>query len=233
MKKSIFVLAALTTLVAWLTTLPAWAQTVKADFRDSLTDGVRSDTIYAPCSVDYVDTTDTCTPATAGDRDTLSQELSRGTYFLRTISSHTDTPTRWLVLNFSVPEPGSSCPNLDVLLSNYPGRSPTAHSPVDPNPCIDLVEVRLYIYKAFDSRVQSGEVEIIIDGPDSVKLPKGTARTQWNEKYRLEFVQPAKFTRSADGKTVTVTTIDHTAELRQGDTLVGTYQMPFQVTLKK
>jgi len=191
MKPNMLVVAALALVSTGVAAPEAWAQTAKADFRDSAADKVRSDfgtsfdpagtlSNYQPCGVDYVDTTDTCTPATDGDRNTYSKELTRGTYFLRTISSHTNNPTRWLMLDFSTPVAGSSCLGLDTRIKSYQGRSPSAQSPENPDPCVDYVEARFYVGRAFDTRVQSGEVEVIIDGPDAAKTATGT---MWNEVY--------------------------------------------------
>lgn len=215
------------------------ATLVRADFDDStLADGnpvyrIRSDANGAPCvSYDYTDESDPVCPS-----DSASFMLSKLDSFLRTISSHTTNPTRWLVLDFSEPLAGSVCPNLDVALANYPGRNPAAFSPVNPDSCTDTLEVRFFVYGAFKPGATDCTIRVIIDGPDLITPKRGAPYNQWNAKYELLFVNPVPIvSRSADGKTVQIDTGTVTiAELwtSGGSQQIGAFNMPFRLKLTK
>ncbi len=213
---------------------------IRADFRDGLTtDRMRSDgqPLRSACGAyDYADKYDPCQPGYGG-RSYVNQN---GSYFMETNFVYDPNPTRWLVLEFTDGLSGSTCPGLDTKLKSYAGRAPTAFSPEDPNPCIDLVAVRLYLDKAYAVGAQFTPVRVFIDGPDACATC--TTGVQWNGKYELDFVNPASMTPDPlDPNTITVTTITgaEQAELwtiNQGGkkkTKLGTYRMPFQVKLTK
>ena len=239
--RSITLLAAVAISIAIPAT--AQAQTVRAQFQDLLTDRVRSDGNFSPCGVDYVDQTATCLPSTANDRNSSSNKLSAIEYYLRTVEWCCDTdpsgpvnnPSRWLVLDFSEGISGMVCPELDTALSAYPGRSPNAVLPLNSAPCTSNVAVRLFADQAFHKRAQETPVRISIDGPDLVTSRQGVSRTQWNTKFWLNLVM--SIIRNSDGSVVTLTNTgtddDRTAVLTNaaGTTVIGTYEMPFTVTL--
>lgn len=215
----------------------------RADFRDLSTDHIRSDAIgLSPsCNIsdagyDFADFDDPCQPGHWG----VSEVLSTGTYFLRTLSAQIPNPTRYLVLDFTSPLPGSSCPALDTELKDYPGRNPDAVSPENADPCIDYLEVRFFADKAYAPGAQYTPVNLVIDGPDLVRKRANKYVNQWNAKYYLDFVNPLTITRSSDGKTVIITTMAGyeqaqlwTVNQKTGkhETLLGTYWMPFEVTI--
>lgn len=212
---------------------------IRADFRDLATDRIRSDGKGLPVACgayDYADRNDACQPGYGG----VSKILSNGVYFMRTLWTLDLNPTRWLVLDFTEGLFGSACPGLDTKLTNYPGRDPAAFSPEDPNPCIDLLEVRFFLDKAYAPGSQFTPIRLIIDGPDSWNTTTGV---QWNQKYELDFVNQATITLDPlDANTITVTTITgaEQAELwtlspktGKKQTKLGTYRMPFQVRLTK
>ncbi len=212
----------------------------RADFRDLSTDRIRSDGVALPSAcegADYADVDDPCGP---GDDASASNVYGTGLYFLRTLMPYDSNPTRWAVLDFSQPLSGSSCPGLDSILKAYQGRDPAAFSPEDPDPCIDLLEVRLFADKAYAPGAAFTPVGILIDAPDLVRSGSGT-QTRWNSKYTLGFVNPLTITPPG-GATITLDTI---AGLEQAqlwtlspktgkkETLIGTYKMPFQLTIAR
>jgi hypothetical protein len=205
----------------------------RADFLDG-SDRVRSDGTLLPgeCGLaDYADLADPCGPGHTG----VSYIYATGQYFLRTVSGHPLTPTRWLVLDFGEPSFGA-CPGLDTVLKSYPGRNPAAYSPEDPDPCIDLVEARFSADRAFAPGAVYAPVGLVIDGPDASGVQ--STGVQWNAKYYLDFVNPLTVSHP-DARTATLDTMgDAQAQLwtvnpRNGkrQALVGTYSMPFQVTI--
>ncbi len=207
-----------------------------AEFFDASTDRIRSDSRDLPDGClpgDYADATDPCNPGHTG----VSHIYASGQYFLRTVSGHPLVPTRWLVLDFGEPLSGS-CPRLDTKLSDYPGRNRNAFSPVDPSDCVDDVEVRFSADKAFAPGAEYTPVFLVIDGPDASTIQ--STGVQWNAKYYLDFVNPLTITRSPDATTAILNTMDGleqaqlwTVNPKNGkrQTLVGTYKMPFQVTI--
>ena len=223
----------------------------RAAFRDDVADRIRSDGTYACDDYHYVDSEDTCN--VSGDL-VVSKVYGGGPldgqYFLRTIDTKApqedvQDPTRWLVLDFTDGLNDSSCQALDTKLQDYEGKDPEAFPPEDPNqdPCIDWVEVRFAAHKAFKSGAQYTTLGILIDGPDLMQRGKKTW-TAWNAKWLLEFVNPLVIEHPDpdDLNTVILSTMDglDQAELwtlseRTGEpeTLVGTYSMPFEVTITK
>jgi hypothetical protein len=208
-----------------------------ADFPDSAADRIRSDGQLLPQQClpgDYADYNDPCGP---GCR-VVSYVMAGWTYFLRTVSDQVPDPERWLVLDFSVPLPGSACPGIDTKLSDYPGRNPAVSSPpVDPDDCIDLVEVRFFADKAFAPGAEYSPVSLVIDGPDASTIQ--STGVQWNAKYYLDFVNPLRITRSGPAA-VTLETMDGLEQAQlwtvnpktgKRQKLLGTYSMPFQVTI--
>ncbi len=213
----------------------------RADFRDFANDRLRSDGTLLPPACgpyDYADTKDPCQP---GHR-TISSIYTSGLYFLRTLATQDPNPTRWLVLDFGSALGGSSCPGLDTRIKSYSGRSPDAFSPEDPDPCIDLVEVRFFADKAFAPGAAFTPASVIIDGPDLVRSKSGT-RTQWNTKYNVEFVNPLRIVPDPlDPLTITLETMEglEQAELwtvssktGKNEIRLGTYQMPFQLRVTR
>jgi hypothetical protein len=211
---------------------------VRAAFRDVSTDRLRSDGVVLPGSClgyDYADANDPCQPGYHGS----SQIMASNDYFLRTLATQDTNPNRWMVLDFSQTLNGSLCPGLDTQLLAYPGRNPAAFSPQNPDPCVDFLEVRLFVTDPFGAGAQFTSVNLIIDGPDLTR----TGTNQWDNKYQLNFVNPLSLVPDpVDPNTVTVTTVtgQEQAELwttnqktgKQG-TLLGRYTMPFQVKLTK
>jgi hypothetical protein len=206
----------------------------RADFDDASTDRIRSDGLGLPGSClsgDYADATDPCGPLHTG----VSYIYATGQYFLRTLSGHPLVPTRWLVLDFGEPISGV-CPGLDTKLLEYAGRNPEAVSPVDPDPCIDQVEVRLSADKAFAPGASYTPVGLVIDGPDASKVQ--STGVQWNAKYYLDFVNPLTISHP-DARTAILHTMEDaqaqlwTVNPKNGkrQTLLGTYSVPFQVTI--
>jgi hypothetical protein len=206
----------------------------RADFREG-SDRIRSDGQPLPDGClpgDYADATDPCGPGHPG----VSYVYATGMYFLRTLSGHPRIPTRWLVLDFGDPLEGSACPDLDTKLKAYSGRNPTAFSPETAELCIDWVEVRLSADKAFAPGAEFTPVGLVIDGPDASTIQ--STGVQWNGKYYLDFVNPLTITRQGAATAILDTMGDAQAQLwtvnpRNGkrQTLVGTYMMPFRVTI--
>lgn len=210
----------------------------RVSFRDTSTDRLRSDGAVLPSTClgyDYVDGHDPC----QSGKDGSSQIMTSGDYFMRTLNTQDATPARWLVVDFSQGLNGSLCQGLDTQLLAYPGRNPAAISPQNPDPCIDFLEVRLFVTDPFGAGAQFTSVNLIIDGPDLTR----TGTNQWDSKYSLNFVNALTLTPDpSDPNSVTVTTVagQEEAQLwtvnpktgKQG-TLLGTYAMPFQVKLTR
>ena len=204
-------------------------------------DRIQSDGVLLapPCTGQYADVGDPCQPS----QGAVSLVLNDGSYFLRTLSMQSPHPTRYLVLDFTEGLGDSACLNLDVRLSNYPGRSPDATSPVNPDVCVDFAEVRLSAGSAFKHGAEYTSVGLAIDGPD---LKQGRGKqpdsTQWNAKYYLTFVNPLRITfpDPMDPDTLILSTMDGleqaelwTVQPKTGGygTLLGRYRMPFAVTI--
>jgi hypothetical protein len=231
---------------------PTGPDLMRADFRDSgdvgsppgtsYVDRIQWDSKIIPsCLADYVDFDDPCGP---GHRGVISHGTRKGGYLLRTVNLWDPTPERWLVFDFTDGVDGSGCQDLDEELLNYPGRNPAAVSPYDASSCVDLLEVRFWVSNAFTPGAEYAGLNIVIDGPDLIpgRGKKKEDRNQWNAKWYLNPVNPLKITHTADPNTVILTTMDglEQAELwtvnqQTGDfeELLGTYWMPFQVTLTR
>jgi len=223
-------------------TNPAQEVLAIADFRDWPTDGIRSDDLGPPgtCPLgDYADFDDPCSSGVRGVSKVLG--FVQGMYFLRTVSGHVANPTRYLVLDFTDRIDGATCPNLDNALADYWGRSPLVQPPlVSPVDCIDWVMVRFTADKAFAPGAVYTPVGLVIDGPDGPEISNvQSTGLQWNGKYYLDFVNPLKVTR-LDAYTVELETMEGLAQTQlwtinpkngKRKTLVGTYSMPFQVTI--
>jgi hypothetical protein len=220
----------------------------RADFRDSRSplDGITSDGVALPDACgpfDYVGRDDPCWEGSGETPHRNTSRVSNGRYFLRTVAWQEPLPTRWLVLDFSDPDPegeGSPCPELDSLIASYEGRYEGAFSPETTEYCIDWVEVRFLADEAFTPGASETPVRIIIDGPDllegSRKNPESTV--QWNEHFRVEFVNPLTvLPAGADTVLVGADGDDFRAELwsvggrGKKDQLLGMYNMPFLLTI--
>jgi len=211
----------------------------RADFRDYSTDRIRSDGVALPSGcqgADYADFDDPCGPGHQG----ASTVSGTGMYFLRTLYPYDPSPTRWAILDFSQLLGGSSCPGLDSILKAYSGRDPAAFSPEDTDPCTDFLEVRFLADKAYAPGAAFTPVRIYVDAPDLVRSGSST-QTRWNTKYTLEFVNPLTITPPG-AATITLDTIPglEQAELwtlspktGKKETLIGTYSMPFQLTITR
>jgi hypothetical protein len=215
----------------------------RATFRDFAVDRIQSDGVVLPfsCSVDYADFDDPCYPGHPG----VSRILNTGDYFLRTLHNHVPNPTRWLVLDFSEGLEGSHCLNLDLQLANDPERNPDAFVPVDPDPCMDFLEVRFSAGGVFATSAQYSEVSLVIDKPVWLqgRGKNKESYNQWNGQWYLNLVNPLTITRDpSDPNTVILTTMDglEQAELwtihektGKHETLLGTYRMPFEITIAR
>jgi len=208
----------------------------RADFRDAIGDAIQSDGRFTfSCdgvSYDYIDDQDTCD--LLNDVHTASFLGKDATYFLRPSPGDLSGAPRWLVLDFGTAG-NPACPDLDTALSSYPGRYPGVTDPPVTSGCVDNVAIRFFANKAFQAGAQTASVYLLIDGPD-----QEVWGLQWNAKYRLEFVNPLSVA-SVGVDTITVATVsdDFRAQLwslsktGRKHTLIGIFQMPFQVTVKK
>lgn len=213
---------------------PASAQSVRAEFRDDeLSDRIRSDsstTLYRPCGFDYVDKNDSCETDLAAKNSISRVGVPQGDLFFRTVRDCCTVPTRWLVLDFSA---GTGCLDLDSQYVNYAGYAQAAAQPPAAAGCVDNLEVRLFADKVFNSRATATPVRILIDAPDINR----SGVLQWNLAWEVDFVNPLRITRNPDG-TITIETVDAAAELwaigqnGKKTTKLGTYSMPFALTLK-
>jgi hypothetical protein len=210
-----------------------------ATFRDSGTDRLRSDGqgLPSPCPQgDYAALDHPCNPGHPG----VSSVTPTGMYFMRTVSGHVPNPTRYLVLDFSQGIDGATCPKLDTALANYWGRSSLVEPLVNPADCVDWLMVRFSADKAFAHGAEFAPVGLVIDGPDGPEISNvQSTGLQWNGKYYLDFVNPLKVTR-LDAYTVELETMEGLEQTQlwtinpkngKRKTLVGTYSMPFQVTV--
>lgn len=228
------------------------ADLMAADFRDSgevgspsgtpYVDRIQWDGVILPsCLADYVDFNDLCGPGHLG---VISQGTRKGGYLLRTVNLWDPNPERWLVLDFTDGVDDSQCQNLDEQLLDYPGRNPDAFSPHDPAPCIDLLELRFRADDVLTPGAEYSALAITIDKPDWMqgRGKNKEGRHQWNGKWYLNFVNPLRITHTVDPNVVILTTMDGpthdwaelwTVNETTGDfgELLGTYRMPFEVTL--
>jgi hypothetical protein len=152
---------------------------------------------------------------------------------------------RWLVLDFSNPVGPYQCPDLDTQLmdevtsSPYPGVFP----PLNPDQCIDFVEVRLVADGAFRPGVASTTVNMLIDTPVRYmgKGKKGQPYTQWDARFILNSVNPLTLTYGPSGEAIIGANSDDfrfelwTFDQRRGTfgEFLGIYTMPLQLTLEK
>lgn len=219
--------------IALATPRPASAQSVQAEFRDELNDRIRSDastTLYRPCGFDYVDKNDPCESDPSAKNSISRTSAPQHDLFFRTVRDCCTVPTRWLVLDFT---DGTGCFDLDSQYVNYAGFARTVGQPPAVTGCVDNLEVRLFADKVFNARATATAVRILIDVPDLNRF----GNLQWNVAWELEFVNPLTITRNPDG-TTTIATRDAIAELwsigqsGKKDTKLGTYSMPFSLTLK-
>jgi hypothetical protein len=215
----------------------------RATFRDFAVDRIQSDGVLLPfsCSAEYVDFDDACHPGHSG----VSRILNTGSYFLRTLHNHAPNPTRWLVLDFTEGLDGSDCLNLDVQVANDPDRNPDAFVPVNDDPCIDFVEVRFSAGGVFTPGAEYSTVGIVIDKPVWIqgRGKNKEGHNQWNGRWYLNPVNPLSITRDpADPNTAILTTMDGLEQVElwtvnekngKHETLLGTYRMPFEVTITR
>jgi len=235
---------------------------VRAEFRNAADDGLRSNGPYDPCGFGYVDKEDPCA-ATQAEQASQSQELTGSQYWLRTVpaccippvnsgglgwESYVASPSRWLVLDFSQPEPGSSCPNIDSGVAQRAADTdwglyglPTAVPPppdVTAGRCVDNVSVRFRGAQFLSGGGASPSLTIDIDEPQLLgTTPDRKGRTspkiQWNAVYKLVFRGPLMGTTSAG--VTTVQTTGGNSELADlfdaQDNYVGTYRMRFLLDL--
>jgi hypothetical protein len=224
---------------------PSGPSPVAADFRDAEGDGVMSDglgyLLPTRCGgFDYVDVDDPCGPGVSTVSNTMQG------YLLRTVSNLDPlTVDRWLVLDFSQPDQGYQCPNLDQQLmdevtgSPYPGVLP----PLNPDPCIDWVEVRLVADGAFRPGVGTTTVNMLIDTPVRYvgKGKKAQPYTQWDARFILNSVNPLTLRYGPSGEAIVGADGDDfrfelwTFDQQRGTfgEFLGIYTMPLQLTLEK
>jgi len=202
---------------------------VRAQFRDASTDGVRSDQLNPfNCTddgkpYDYIHGTDTCAP---GVHKTASYvTISNDTYFLAPRASTDPCPTRFLVLDFHLPD-NTMCPELGLATNSSCGG-------LIPPKC--SFTVRFFAENAFTSGATSSAVEIWIeDFPDGAPY--------WLTRYKLIFINPLTRTL-VDGNPniVSIGAIndDFNADLYEllssgrKKRLDGPFFMPLQLTLTK
>ena len=166
--------------------------------------------------------------------------------------SYVAAPSRWLVLDFSSRVNGSPCLDIDREIADAVGTTnwsalttadgsplPTPVPPA-PNPdrCVDHVNVRFQAGHAFTGDGTTG-LNIQIDEPQAVSTRvkgKKSSKLQWNARYSLVFLLPLLATPDASGNIILQPggcgDCD-LAELREADgTVIGTYHMPFSLTLR-
>jgi len=217
---------------------------VAADFRDATTDGVMSDGLGSDllpgCQpFDYVDVSDPCGPSVSTVSNTTSG------YFLRTVSNLNPAAVdRWLVLDFSQPEQGYECPDLDTQLMAEVTSSPhEVLPPLNTDPCIDWVEVRLVADGAFQPGIATTTVNMLIDTPVlyTGKGKKAQPYTQWDARFILNSVNPLSLTNGPSGEAIIGADGDDfrfelwTFDQQRGTfgDFLGIFTMPLQLTLQK
>lgn len=163
-------------------------------------------------------------------------------------------PSRWLVLDFSDRVGGSSCRNIDQEIADAVGDTdwsgfttadgsalPTSVPPTpNPDPCVDHLVVRFPVDHAFLGD-GTASLEILIDEPQAVSLRtkgKKSWRLQWNARYSLLFRQPLQALEDPISGDITVQTggcgdCDLADLLNPNGNVIGTYHMPFSVTLRR
>jgi hypothetical protein len=217
---------------------------VAADFRDATTDRVRSDGL-APqllpgCQpFDYVDMSDPFCPSVSTASNTMMG------YFLRTVSNLNPTAVqRWLVVDFSDPYGDYQCPDLDTQLMAEVTASPhEVLPPLNTDPCIDWVEVRLVADGAFQSGVATTTVNMLIDTPVLYmgRGKKAQPYTQWDARFILNSVNPLTLAYGPSGEAIIGAEGDDfrfelwTFDQQKGTfgEFIGFYWMPLQLTLQK
>ena len=244
-----------------------------ATITSTFTPRIRSDGNYADfglCGVvddlvDYVDKADPCTNLVTPNavQASQSQLLTGNLYWLRTLpqccgSSTEDweayvfSPSRWLVLDFSQPEPDSSCPGIDTLVAQHVSdtdwasfgkptpQPPPADEVTTDGRCVDNVAVR---FRGSKFLATGGGASLMIDIDTPTVGAVGRKRAlgfsfAWNPFYRLVFRGPLLTTTNAGVTTVQTAAGDaELADLFQFDAqgnqvFVGTYRMPFLLELK-
>ena len=207
---------------------------------------MRSDGLYRPCGWDYVDKSDGCTGLGLPNdvQADASNMLTGNSTWLRTVlaccsgdaslDNWVYTPTRWIVLDFT--NSGGGCPNLDQTIANHASANGSAaHPPLNPDACVDFVEIRFKADHVFSKNTKSTSVSLNIDEPQLQVLTGGGTRTQWNTIYLLQYEKAVSVIHNLDG-TVTITTgKTATAQLLDANTnaVLGTYNMPFSMTVKQ
>ena len=199
---------------------------VRAQFRDASTDGVRSDQLNPfNCTddgkpYDYIHGTDTCAP---GVHKTASYvTISNDTYFLAPRASTDPCPTRFLVLDFHLPD-NTMCPELGLATNSSCGG-------LIPPKC--SFTVRFFAENAFTSGATSSAVEIWIE-----EFPDGAP--YWLTRYKLIFINPLPRTASGNVVTIGAGGDDFRADLwsiatnGKKKTRLGTFDMPFRLEATK
>jgi hypothetical protein len=237
---------------------PAQSSSVRAKFRNSASDGIKSDGQFANLAeagqscgdVDYVDKTDACTITNAAKASTSS--IAGGSlYELRPIpecctnQSNPDlpwgpyelSPSRYIVLDFSS---GSGCLNIDQQIhddasTNGSGATTPLNTDSTTAQCVDFLEVRFEAAQAFSRGASSTSLKLIIDEPQLILAKHGSSSTQWDAIYTLQFASALPIIHNSDGSvTLTAAGSNATASLLDpNNNVVGTYSMPFSVTLKR
>ncbi|HXE74779.1 MAG TPA: hypothetical protein VNN18_03945 [Candidatus Xenobia bacterium] len=163
-------------------------------------------------------------------------------------------PSRWLVLDFSDRVGGSSCLNIDQEIADAVGDTdwsalttadgsplPTPVPPVpNSDPCVDHLIVRFPADHAFLGD-GTASLEILVDEPRAVtSRVKGrkSSGLQWNARYSLLFRQLLEaVVNPISGDTILQTggcsDCDLADLLNPNGTVIGTYHMPFSVTLRR
>jgi hypothetical protein len=223
---------------------PSGPSPVAADFRDAEGDGVMSDglgpQLLPACQpFDYVDVDDPCNPGVSTVSNTMQG------YFLRTVSNLVPTAVdRRLVLDFSHPYGNYSCPNLDQQLMDEATSGPyEVLPPLNTDPCIDWVEVRLVADGTFQPGVASTTVNMLIDTPvlKAGKGKKAQPYTQWDARFILNSVNPLTLSYGPSGEAIIGANGDDfrfelwTFDQQRGTfgEFIGFYWMPLQLTLQK
>lgn len=163
-------------------------------------------------------------------------------------------PSRWLVLDFSDRVGGSPCLNIDQEIADAVGDTdwsalttadgsilPTPAPPVpNPDPCVDHLIVRFPADHAFLGD-GSASLEILIDEPRAASSRvkgKKSWGLQWNARYSLLFRQPLEAVVNPISGDTTLQTggcsdCDLADLLNSNGSVIGTYHMPFSLTLRR
>ncbi len=210
--------------------------------------------------VDKADTcTNLATPNAA--QASGSTQLTGSLYFLRTIplccatstngwEQYVVQPSRWLVLDFSNPAAGFACPAIqiqgvlmkidqqiqyDASHTNWGSLPPPTPPPATASGCVNNVDVRFQADQALNPNATSTSLNLVIDQPELQVSRTGGARIYWDGLYGLHFEQPVQIKRDPASGAVTLTTDGSSSDLADlldaNNNPVGTYHMPFSVTL--